>query len=77
MLMKTRLFIVIIFLIVTAGLITYLLIPSPLVVSDRISFNTSSNGAYRTLIKQENWDKWSPETFYITKKLANTIELDR
>ena len=74
--MKTRLFIAIIFIIVFAGIIIYLLIPSPLTASNRISFPTSTNGAYRTLIKQGNWDKFSPGTFFIRKRLANTVEID-
>ena len=74
--MKTKIFIAILFIIVIAGIIIYLLIPSPLIVSNSISFHTSPNGAYRTLIKQDNWNKWSSQTFSVSKKLINTIELD-
>jgi hypothetical protein len=74
--MKTKIFIAILFIIVIAGIVIYLLIPSPLIVSNNISFKTSSNGAYRTLIKQDIWNRWSPQTFSVSKNLVNTIELD-
>ena len=74
--MKTRLFIAIIFIIVFAGIIIYLLIPSPITVSNRITFSTSTNGAYRTLVEQENWDKFAPQTFFIRKRLVKTVEID-
>ena len=73
--MRTRLFVAIIFIIVLTGVIIYFLIPSPLTASGRISFSTSTNGAYATLAKQKNWDQWSPETFFITNRLVNTVEL--
>jgi hypothetical protein len=76
LLMKTKIFIAILFIIVIAGIIIYLLIPSPIIVSNSITFKTSSNGAYRTLINQDNWNRWSPQTFSVSKKLINTIELD-
>ena len=74
--MKTRLFIAIIFIIVIAGIITYLLIPSPLIASGRLSFGTCTDGAYRSLTNQQIWDKWSPGSFFITNRLVNTVELD-
>ena len=73
--MRTRLFVAIIFIIVLTAVIIYFLIPSPLTASGRISFSTSTNGAYATLAKQKNWDQWSPETFFITNRLVNTVEL--
>ena len=74
--MRTRLFVAIIFIIVLTGVIIYFLIPSPLTASGRISFSTSTNGAYATLTKQQNWDQWTPETFFITNRLVNTVELN-
>ena len=74
--MKTRLFVAVISIIIIAGIFIYLLIPSPLTASGKIRFLTSTNGAYRSLIKQETWDKWSPQTFSITKRLNNSLELN-
>lgn len=74
--MTLRFFIAIMFLIVVAGIITYFLIPSPLKISGRSNLITSTNGSFRILTRQDIWDKWSPGTFTITKKLLNTVELD-
>ncbi len=74
--MILRLFIAIILFIVIAGFVTYFLIPSPIVMADRVSLNTSANGAYRVLTKQDVWNKFSPGTFRLHKQLVNTIEID-
>jgi hypothetical protein len=74
--MRRRLIVAIISLIVVAFILIYLLIPSPLTASGRVSFNVNSNTTYHALAEQKNWDKWSPETFRITNHLVNTIELD-
>jgi hypothetical protein len=74
--MKTKLFVAIISIIVVAAILIYLLIPSPLTASGSVRFLTSTSGAYRTLIKQEIWDKWSPQTFSITKRLNNSLEVN-
>jgi hypothetical protein len=66
----------IISLIVIAGIVVYLVLPSPLRVSNGIPFQTSLNGAYRTLINQQLWDQWAKETFIIRKRLLNTVQLD-
>jgi DNA-directed RNA polymerase subunit L len=74
--MKTKLFVAIISIIVVAGIVIYLLIPSPQTASGSVRFLTSTNGAYRSLIKQETWDKWSPQTFSVTKRLNNSLEVN-
>lgn len=71
-----RFFVAIMFVIVIAGLITYFLIPSPLKVSGGGNLVTSTNGSFRVLTRQDIWDKFSPGSFLITKKLLNTVELD-
>lgn len=74
--MRIRLIVAIISIIVIAVILVYLIIPSPLTVSDRIPINTNSNTTYRALAEQMNWDKWSPRTFQVTNKLINTIDLN-
>lgn len=74
--MILRLFIAIIFFIVIAGFVTYFLIPSPIAMADRVTLNTSANGAYRVLTKQEVWNNFSPGTFRLHKQLVNTIYVD-
>lgn len=74
--MRMRIFVAIMFIIVIACIITYFLIPSPLKISGRVNLVTSTNGAYRTLTRQEVWDTLSRGNFSITKKLVNTVELD-
>lgn len=74
--MTRRFFVAIIFVIVIAGIVTYFLIPSPLKVSGRTVFHTSTNGSYRVLTKQDVWDKFSQGSFSVTKKLLNSVEVD-
>lgn len=69
-------FVVVIIIVIIVGTLLYFLLSSPLTVSDEVSFTTSTNGAYKTLSQQSNWDKWAPGEFTITKRLVNTIELD-
>ena len=73
--MRRRLIVAIISIIVVAFILIYLLIPSPLTASGRVSFSTNINTTYQALSDQKNWNKWSPETFQITGRLVNTIEL--
>ena len=74
--MKTRIFVAIIVIIVFAGILYYLLLPSQITASNRVRFYTSTDGAYRSLIKQENWNRLSPNTFAITKRLNKSLELN-
>jgi hypothetical protein len=74
--MRRRFIVAIISIIVVAFILIYLLIPSPLTASGRVSFNINSNTTYRALTEQQNWDRWLPETFQITNKLVNTVELN-
>lgn len=69
-------FVVLIIVVLVVGILLYFLLSSPIIVSDKIDFRTSTNGAYKTLTRQSNWDKWAPGQFTITKRLINTVELD-
>jgi hypothetical protein len=75
--MKTRLFVVIIIflVVVSAGYLIFFGLLAPSLPQGNIRLYTSSDGAYRTLIKQENWDKFSPNTFTITRRLNYHLEL--
>ena len=74
--MRRRLIVGIISIIVVSFVLIYLLIPSPLTASGKVSFNVNSNTTYHALADQKNWDKWSPQTFRITNNLVNTVELN-
>jgi len=74
--MKTRLLIAVVSVIVIAGIVTYILIPSPLIASDTVGLHTSTNGAYRLLGNQETWNKLGEEKITVSKRLLNTIELE-
>jgi hypothetical protein len=73
--MKTRLLIAVVSIIVIAGIVTYFLIPSPLIASGTVGLHTSTNGAYRLLTNEDTWNKLSDENITVSKRLVNTIEL--
>lgn len=61
--------------VVVAICLTYLASGTPDLPSGKVRFQTSTNGAYRTLIKQENWNRLSSNTFTISKTLISGLEL--
>jgi hypothetical protein len=54
----------------------YLMIPSPIRISNIVPVKTSSDAAYRGLIVQDNWDKIAKGDIKITQRLINTIRLN-
>src|SRR5688572_15070513 len=74
-LMKTRLVLVIFSILIIAAVITYSLIPSPLVAAGNIPLQTSNDAAYRSMAHQPNWERFSDGAFVVTKRLLKTVEL--
>lgn len=53
----------------------YFMIPSPVPLANNVGFKSTSSGAYRILSQQHLWDSLTDNSFRVTQRLINTVDL--